>query len=33
VQAGQFRQIENQLGLFIDLTIASEMPKAGATGE
>lgn len=30
VQAGQFLQIENQLGLFIDLTIASEMPKIGA---
>jgi len=29
VQAGQFLQIENQLGLFIDLTIASEMPKVG----
>ena len=29
VQAGQFLQIENQIGLFIDLTIASEMPKVG----
>jgi len=29
VQAGQFLQIENQLGLFIDVTIASEMPKIG----
>jgi DNA repair ATPase RecN len=30
VQAGQFLQIENQLGLFIDMTIAAEMPKVGA---
>jgi hypothetical protein len=30
VQAGQFLQIENQLGLFIDVTIASEMPKVGS---
>jgi hypothetical protein len=30
VQAGQFVQIENQIGLFIDITIASEMPKVGA---
>ena len=29
VQAGQFLQIENQIGLFIDVTIASEMPKVG----
>ena len=29
VQAGQFLQIEHQLGLFIDVTIASEMPKVG----
>ena len=29
VQAGQFLQIENQLGLFIDVTIASEMPAVG----
>ena len=29
VQAGQFLQIENQLGLFIDVTIASEMPTVG----
>ena len=29
VQAGQFLQIENQIGLFIDLTIASEMPVVG----
>jgi len=33
VQAGQFLQIENQLGLFIDVTIASEMPKVGAKGK
>ena len=29
VQAGQFLQIENQLALFIDVTIASEMPIVG----
>ena len=29
VQAGQFLQIENQIGLFIDVTIASEMPVVG----
>jgi hypothetical protein len=29
VQAGQFLQIENQMGLFIDVAIASEMPKVG----
>jgi Spy/CpxP family protein refolding chaperone len=29
IQAGQFLQIENQLGLFIDVTIASEMPTVG----
>jgi hypothetical protein len=29
VQAGQFLQIENQLGLFIDVAIASEMPTVG----
>jgi len=32
VQAGQFLQIENQIGLFIDVTIASEMPIIGAKG-
>jgi hypothetical protein len=32
VQAGQFLQIENQMGLFIDVTIASEMPKVGSKG-
>ena len=31
IQAGQFLQIENQIGLFIDVTIASEMPKVGST--
>lgn len=30
VQASQFLQIENQIGLFIDITIASEMPVIGA---
>jgi hypothetical protein len=29
VQAGQFLQIENQLGILVDLTIASEMPLVG----
>jgi hypothetical protein len=29
VQAGQYLQIENQIGLFIDVTIASEMPMVG----
>jgi hypothetical protein len=29
IQAGQFLQIENQLGIFIDLTIAAEMPLVG----
>ena len=33
VQAGQFLQIENQLGLFIDITIASEMPVVGTLGQ
>jgi len=33
VQAGQFLQIENQLGLFIDLAIASEMPTVGTKGK
>jgi hypothetical protein len=33
VQAGQFLQIENQLGLFIDVTIASEMPTVGTKGK
>jgi hypothetical protein len=29
IQAGQFLQIENQINIFIDLTIASEMPLVG----
>jgi hypothetical protein len=29
VQAGQFIQIENQIHIFIDLTIAAEMPLVG----
>ena len=33
VQAGQFLQIENQLGLFVDVTIASEMPTVGTKGK
>jgi hypothetical protein len=33
VQAGQFLQIEHQLGLFIDVTIASEMPTVGTKGK
>lgn len=33
VQAGQFLQIENQIGLFIDVAIASEMPAVGSTGQ
>jgi hypothetical protein len=33
MQAGQFLQIENQLGLFIDVTIASEMPRVGTKGQ
>jgi hypothetical protein len=33
VQAGQFLQIENQIGLFIDVTIASEMPTVGKLGK
>ena len=33
VQAGQFLQIENQLALFIDITIASEMPTVGTKGK
>jgi Spy/CpxP family protein refolding chaperone len=33
VQAGQFLQIENQLALFVDTTIASEMPIVGTTGK
>jgi hypothetical protein len=33
VQAGQFLQIENQIGLFIDVAIASEMPTVGVIGK
>lgn len=33
VQAGQFLQIENQIGLFIDITIAAEMPRVGEKKE
>lgn len=29
IQAGQFLQIENQIGIFIDLAIAGEMPLVG----
>src|SRR5262245_58445595 len=29
IQAAQFLQIEHQIGILIDLTIASEMPKVG----
>jgi hypothetical protein len=29
IQAGQFLQIENQLGIFVDMAIASEMPLVG----
>ena len=29
VQAGQFLQIENQIGIFIDVAIAAEMPRVG----
>ena len=29
LQAGQFLQIENQLALFLDITIAGEMPTVG----
>jgi len=29
VQAGQFLQIENQINIFIDMTIAAEMPLVG----
>jgi len=33
IQAGQYLQIENQLGLFIDVAIASEMPTVGKIGK
>lgn len=31
--AVQFLQVENQIGPFIDITIASEMPKVGSKGK
>lgn len=33
VHAGQFLQVENQLGLLIDVAIASEMPTVGSKGK
>lgn len=33
VQAGRFLQIENQIGLFIDVAIAGEMPVVGSAGK
>lgn len=33
IQAGQFLQIENQIGLFIDVAIAGEMPAVRAVGK
>ena len=33
VQAGHFLQIENQLGLFVDVAIASEIPTVGTKGK
>jgi Spy/CpxP family protein refolding chaperone len=33
IQAGQFLQIENQLALFVDVAIASEMPTVGSKGK
>lgn len=33
IEAGQFLQIENQIGLFIDVTIASEMPLIETSGK
>jgi hypothetical protein len=29
IRAGQFLQIENQIGIFVDMTIAAEMPLVG----
>ena len=29
IQSGQFLQIENQLAIFVDMTIASEIPLVG----
>jgi hypothetical protein len=31
VRAAQFLQIENQMAIFVDLNIASEMPMVGAS--
>jgi hypothetical protein len=31
MRAAQFLQLENQLAIFVDLGIASEMPSLGAT--
>ena len=31
LQAGQFLQVENQMAIFVDLNIASEMPMIGST--
>jgi hypothetical protein len=31
MRAGQFLQVENQLALFVDISIASEMPMIGGT--
>jgi hypothetical protein len=33
IRAAQFLQVENQMGLFIDISIASEMPIAGRPPE
>ena len=33
IQAGRFLQIENQIGLFIDVAIAGEMPAVGSSGK
>lgn len=33
IQAGRFLQIENQIGLFIDMAIAGEMPAVGAASK
>ena len=33
IRAAQFLQIENQMAIFVDLNIASEMPMVGTTAE
>lgn len=33
IKAGQFLQIENQVAIFIDMTIASEMPVVGQSSQ